>query len=151
MPTRSTEAQAESPTHRIHRVYADLPEGERKAADLILDMPSELSVWSASELAEQAGVSNATISRFIRRLGYASFEEARRAARALRAVGSPLYLADGAKGASRGLLDRHLVVETSLIFSPMRAACESPGFATATSPLNTPAPCLRNSVRASKC
>lgn len=115
MPTKSTDAQAESPTHRIHRVYGDLPEGERKAADLILDMPSELAIWSASELAEQAGVSNATISRFIRRLGYGSFEEARRAARALRAVGSPLYLADGAKGAPLGLLERHLAVETNLI------------------------------------
>jgi len=115
MPKKSTDSHAESPTLRIHRVYGDLPEGERKAADLILDMPSELAIWSASELAERAGVSNATISRFIRRLGYGSFEEARRAARSLRAVGSPLYLAGGMNGASGGLLDRHLAVETSLI------------------------------------
>jgi DNA-binding MurR/RpiR family transcriptional regulator len=115
MPARTKDKPSESPTQRIHRVYGDLPEGERKAADLILDMPGELAIWSASELAERAGVSNATVSRFVRRLGYGTYEEARRAARSLRATGSPLYLAEGSRGTARGLVDRHLAVETGLV------------------------------------
>ncbi len=106
-----------SPTQRIHRVYGGLPEGERKAADLILDMPGELAIWSASELAERASVSNATVSRLVRRLGYGSFEEAKRAARTLRAVGSPLYLADRAKEATRehDAIARQITIETKLV------------------------------------
>ncbi|MXN64526.1 SIS domain-containing protein [Stappia sp. GBMRC 2046] len=117
METKANHRQAESPTQRIHRAYGDLPEGERKAADLVLDMPGELAIWSASELADRAKVSNATVSRLFRRLGYSSYEEARRAARSLRAVGSPLYLAESAKGAvqERDFLARHISVETKIV------------------------------------
>ena len=106
-----------SPTQRIHRVYDELPEGERKAAELILDMPGELALWSASELAEKAGVSKATISRLVRRLGFANYEEARRAARTQRAGGSPLYLAEGRRRAApaRFGLDQHAGVETNVV------------------------------------
>ena len=45
-----------------------------------LDRPGELAAWNASELAEHAEVSNATVSRLVRRLGYGSYDEARRAA-----------------------------------------------------------------------
>ncbi len=45
------------------------------------------------ELAALAQVSNATVSRFIRRLGYESYEEARRHARAETQTGSRLFLA----------------------------------------------------------
>ncbi|MGC9418037.1 MAG: MurR/RpiR family transcriptional regulator [Rhodovulum sp.] len=89
-----SEADRPSLTRRIHEAYGALPAGERRAADVVLAMPGELAVWSASELAAEASVSNATISRFVRRLGYRSFEEARREARAMRALGSPLYLAE---------------------------------------------------------
>jgi len=68
-----------------------MPEGEKRAATLILDNPGELSVWSATELANLANVSNATISRLFKRLNYGSFEEARLEARQLRSQGSPLY------------------------------------------------------------
>ncbi|WP_245848215.1 MurR/RpiR family transcriptional regulator [Actibacterium ureilyticum] len=86
-------------TRRIHKAYAGLSDGERRVADAILDSPAELAVFAASELAEQAGVSNATVSRFFRRLGYANFDEARQEARRMRATGSPLYT--GAGGADR--------------------------------------------------
>lgn len=118
---RQARTPAESPTQRIHRVYSELPEGERKAADLVLDMPGELALWSASELAERAGVSKATVSRLVRRLGFGSYEEARRAARELRAEGSPLYLAEGARApaaaraASRGAVAQQVAVETNLV------------------------------------
>lgn len=88
-------APSGSLTQRIHAVYGALPKSERKAADLVLDRPGELAVWAANELAERASVSNATVSRLVRRLGYGSYEEARRASRAMRAQGSPLYLAGG--------------------------------------------------------
>ncbi len=51
---------------------------------LILDTPIHLGSYSASELAQITDVSNATITRFVRHLGYDSYEEARRQARAER-------------------------------------------------------------------
>ncbi|TCO73966.1 MurR/RpiR family transcriptional regulator [Rhodovulum euryhalinum] len=87
------EAPGTSLVQRIHAVYDALPAGERRAADIVLDRPGELALWSASELAAQAVVSNATVSRFVRRLGYASYDAARREARAMRRAGSPLELA----------------------------------------------------------
>jgi len=104
-------------TQRIHSVYADLPTGERKAASVILDGPGELAVWSASELAERSDVSPATISRLVRRLGYENYDEARRDARAMRAGGSPLYLADSGDGKTNGhsLLSKTLTMEARLI------------------------------------
>ena len=120
MVRRAREAGAETPTERIHRVYDELPEGERKAADLVLDRPGELALWSASELADKAGISNATVTRFVRRLGYGSYDEARRSARSLRAHGSPLYLAGelptgaGALSPQRLIEAERQVVEASL-------------------------------------
>jgi DNA-binding MurR/RpiR family transcriptional regulator len=81
---------------RIHSDYEGLPTGERKVADLVLDFPGELAAYSASELAGLAQVSNATVTRLFQRLGYDSFEEARRDVRATRAAGSPLFLASKA-------------------------------------------------------
>ena len=79
--------------NRIHSEYGALPSGERKVADLVLDFPGELAAYSASELAELAEVSNATVTRFFKRLGYDSFDEARRSSRRERKSGSPLFLA----------------------------------------------------------
>lgn len=102
MTATETVPPRESLTQRIHRVYRDLPEGERKAADLVLDSPGDLAALAATELAGRAGVSNATVSRLFRRLGYESYDEARRASRAMRAHGSPLYLTDTARRSGRG-------------------------------------------------
>lgn len=57
-----------------------------------MDFPGELASYNASELAALAGVSNATVTRFVRRLGYQSYEEARLHARAERSTGSRLYI-----------------------------------------------------------
>jgi DNA-binding MurR/RpiR family transcriptional regulator len=75
---------------RVH--YQSLPPSERKLADLILDFPGDIAGYSATELAHLAGVSKAAATRLFQRLGYSSFEEARRAAREERDWGSPLYL-----------------------------------------------------------
>ncbi|WP_292294882.1 MurR/RpiR family transcriptional regulator [Marivita sp.] len=83
---------------RVRHIMPDLPTAERKLGELLRNFPGELASYSASELAQLAEVSNATVSRFVRRLGYASYEEARRHARDESASGSRLFLATGGKG-----------------------------------------------------
>lgn len=81
----------ETVVQRIHRSYADLTTGERRAAELIVESPGELAIWNASELARRAETSNATVTRLFRRLGYCNFDEARRETRDLRERGAPLF------------------------------------------------------------
>lgn len=66
---------------------------ERQLAEFVLDFPGDLASYAASELASLAGVSNATVTRFIKRLGYQHYDEARRQVRQERGAGSPIYLA----------------------------------------------------------
>ena len=75
----------------LHRIYQDFSKQEKRVADVILDAPGELGLYSASELAERANVSNATITRFVRRAQFSSYEELRLAAREARSWGSPLF------------------------------------------------------------
>ncbi|KAA9010027.1 MurR/RpiR family transcriptional regulator [Histidinibacterium aquaticum] len=77
---------------RVRGVLPSLHPAERKLGELVRDFPGELASYSATELAELAGVSNATVTRFVRRLGYSSYDEARRHAREDGASGSRLYL-----------------------------------------------------------
>ena len=88
--------------HAIHAVYESFSAKEKKVANLVLDSPGELSVYSASELARLAAVSNATITRFVRRTGFGSYEEMRVAAREARSWGAPLFQPtdDGAREAT---------------------------------------------------
>ncbi|MEF7615902.1 MurR/RpiR family transcriptional regulator [Aquincola sp. MAHUQ-54] len=71
---------------------------ERRLADFVIDFPGDLASYSATELASLAGVSNATVSRFIKRLGYQHYEDARRSVREEKESGSPLFLASRASG-----------------------------------------------------
>jgi DNA-binding MurR/RpiR family transcriptional regulator len=66
---------------RILEAYDDMPRGERRLADLLLEHPSAIVEQSATELAGRAEVSKATAARFFKRLGYASFKVAQRGAR----------------------------------------------------------------------
>jgi DNA-binding MurR/RpiR family transcriptional regulator len=79
-------------TARIRDNYARLSKTERRLADAIIDFPGEVASYSATEFAAMAGVAKATVTRLVRRIGFASFEEARRASRAASDWGSPLYL-----------------------------------------------------------
>ena len=88
---------------RVQGVLNTLPEAERRLGEFTLDFPGELASYSASELAALAGVSNATVSRFVRRLGYADFNSARRSVRTERAVGSPLLLERKGRGSAETL------------------------------------------------
>jgi len=62
-------------------------------ADFILESPGEVSMYPASELARLVGVSNSTVTRFVQRAGFESYDEMRLAAREARNWGSPLFLA----------------------------------------------------------
>lgn len=66
---------------RLRQMLEQFSPTEKKLALEILDTPIHLGSYSASELAEITGISNATITRFVRRLGYPSYEHARRQAR----------------------------------------------------------------------
>ncbi|PLX39510.1 MAG: MurR/RpiR family transcriptional regulator [Hyphomicrobiales bacterium] len=87
---------------RIHLSYGRFTPNERRLADLVLEFPGDLAAYSATELAELAGVSKATVSRFFRRLGFPTFEEARRVSRDAREAGSPVYLASSGADRSEG-------------------------------------------------
>jgi len=78
----------------IARIRAALPSlhpSERRLADTILSFPGEIASYSATELAQLATVSNATVTRFVRRLGYENFDQARQAARATQQAGAAVF------------------------------------------------------------
>lgn len=76
----------------IRAHYASLPESERRIADLILEFPGDVAAYTATELADLSNGSKAAVTRLIQRLGFSSYDEARRAARDAQTWGSPLYL-----------------------------------------------------------
>ena len=92
---------------RIRDTYAGLPVGERKLAELILEMQGDFAAYSATDLASRAGVSKATGARLVRRLGYADFHEMREQARNRFQSGSPLAELSGTQGLE-GTLAHHL-------------------------------------------
>lgn len=85
---------------RVREALDDLHPAERRLGELLCDFPGELASYSARELATLAGVSNATVTRFVRRLGYESYEEARRHAREESETGSRLYLSSAVESES---------------------------------------------------
>ncbi len=91
----------------IRTKYDLLPVGERKLADVVLGIGCDLGPYSATELAETAGVSKATASRLVRRLGFNDYQEMRQQTRASAGAGSPLAALRGAR-AKRGTLGQHL-------------------------------------------
>ncbi|MCV6595726.1 MAG: MurR/RpiR family transcriptional regulator [Mangrovicoccus sp.] len=78
---------------RVKTALPDLHRAERKLGAFLLDFPGDLASYDAQELARLSGVSKSTVSRFVRRLGFASYESARRAAREERQQGSRHFLA----------------------------------------------------------
>ncbi len=118
---------------RVRQRLPDCPPVERRLAEFVLDFPGDLASYTASELAKLAGVSNATVTRFIRRVGYEHFEAARLQVRAERSAGSPLYLASRRQsadtpfgsqlGRSQDNLQRTLARLTPEAVADMAAAC----------------------------
>ena len=64
-------------SRRIQDHYDEFPRSERRLADLVLKQSGNLASYSATELAQEVGVSKATTARFFKRLGYANFRQAR--------------------------------------------------------------------------
>ena len=57
----------------IKNNYSNLYAAEAKVADFILNHPAQALEANVSETAEQSGVSDATVVRFCKRIGYAGF------------------------------------------------------------------------------
>ena len=68
-------------SQRILRHYDEMPRGERRLADLLLENGSAMRRDTATSLAAGAGISKATAARFFKRLGYSCFKDAQREAR----------------------------------------------------------------------
>ncbi len=81
---------------RVRLALPELHPAERRLGDFVCDFPGELASYSGSELAQLAHVSKATVSRFVKRLGYANYVAARRHARAEKLTGSRLFLSTAA-------------------------------------------------------
>jgi DNA-binding MurR/RpiR family transcriptional regulator len=77
---------------RIRAALPSLHPAERRLGEFLCDFPGELASYDAQELARLANVSKATVSRFVRRLDYANYDEARRHAREEQRSGSRLFL-----------------------------------------------------------
>ena len=93
---------------RVHAALDVLHPTERRLAEAILNVPGQIASYSATELARMAGVSNATVTRFVRKIGYNSFEDARHAVRAEQGAGAALFRVAGEGVALEEDLRRHL-------------------------------------------
>jgi DNA-binding MurR/RpiR family transcriptional regulator len=84
---------------RVQDAVGEMHPQERRLADLVLNFPGRLAGYTASEIAQLADVSNATVSRFFRKIGYQSFEEARQAVRTEQDSGSAFLRLEKGSGA----------------------------------------------------
>lgn len=93
---------------RIRSVYPDLTASERRIAELVLASSGLMLGFTATEVAERAGVSAPTVTRFIAKLGIGGFREFREMARDEFAVdpGSPLDLLSRGREETDGDLER---------------------------------------------
>ena len=74
-----------------------MPNSERALADRVLENPSEILLYSATELAQLANASKAAVSRFVKRLGYSDFREMQREIRKAQTTGDPIFRTAGPK------------------------------------------------------
>ena len=107
---------------RIRQHWDQLSLHEQRLADILLAAPGQLAMNTATELAQSAGVSKATATRFFRHLGYESYDAARCQAREMQNSGSPLYL-QAAPGASPldSLMQSHLEKEVANLVNTFRS------------------------------
>lgn len=94
---------------RIADRHHTLTPQERLAAAIVLEHLDDLATYRASELAELAGVSRATMTRLFRSLGFASFEEVREHLRGLRTAGEPGHV-EGAPDAEALAAAEHAAI-----------------------------------------
>lgn len=113
--SRSAQILAEFPVpkdrsflYRVRQALPDLHPAEKRLGEFVCDFPGELASYSAQELAVLAHVSKATVTRFIQRLGYENYEEARRHARAEKQTGSRLFLTSAADVSTAQSVQAHI-------------------------------------------
>ena len=92
---------------RLRNALATLHPAERRLAEFLLNFPGDLASYQASELGQLAKVSNATVTRTIRKLGYATFDEARRHVRAERQSGAALFQISSHSDLAENTVDLH--------------------------------------------
>ena len=78
----------------IRSRYDDLSPSDRKLSEVIVARQKDLVAYSATELAQLAGVSKASAARYFKRLGYLDFNEFRAEVRARFSSESPLFNLD---------------------------------------------------------
>jgi len=107
---------------RIRQNWDQLSLHEQRLADVLLAAPGQLAMNTATELAQSAGVSKATATRFFRHIGYESYDAARRQAREMQNSGSPVYI-QAAPSASPpdSLMQNHLEKEISNLVNTFRS------------------------------
>ena len=90
----SDEASLEDGSQTIEQLirsrYDDLSPSDRKLSDVIVAKKKDLVAYSATELAQLAGVSKTSAARYFKRLGYQSFNDFRAEVRARFSSESPL-------------------------------------------------------------
>ena len=108
---------------RIQDCFERLTSGERKLAEVILGAPDDVLSYSATELAEMAGVSKSTAARFFRSLGYADFNEVRLQAREERNKTAPMHLETRLVQADRkpGDIDSYMRLEAANLTRTLEA------------------------------
>ena len=67
----------ENISYQIRRCYASLRKSEQKVADYVLEHEAACQRISLEALAEQSGVSQPTVIRFVKALGFRGFKEFR--------------------------------------------------------------------------
>ena len=96
---------------RIQAIQPSLHPAEKRLAEFLSNFPGELASYDAQELAQLAKVSKATVSRFVRRIGYPSYEAARKHAREESLIGSRIYLAHARASDAEASLDLRMLEE----------------------------------------
>lgn len=76
---------------KIFSLTEQLTESEQQLVKVILEYNTALVTFTASEIADKAGVSKATTSRFFQRLGYENFSDLKKELKQEFHEGSPLY------------------------------------------------------------
>ncbi len=100
-PLSSTLKPTTDLANRIARAYPSLSDGHRKAADFVVQNPLDTATMTIEGLAEGSGTSTATVTRFVRALGYATYGEFRAAlSAALKFAMAPVEGLAGARAAA---------------------------------------------------
>lgn len=129
------------PAPFLARLQAALPSlhpTERRLAESILQFPGDLPSYTASELARIAGVSNATVTRVVRKLDYESFEAARQAIRTEQQAGAALFRVGAGGQPLTGHVARHLEQSQSNLAQTFASLAEEDVDALATAIVRAP-------------